>query len=134
MEETRDAFEKAAQTRDADLMLQANLDFHSKIADCCQNRILANSYRQLLTGNLRIARLAMSYEYYDSEFLFNDHLDNILREHVEMVEAIKDQKALKAIAMATGLHSIPRATMKEAMTAKVVQIIFYRATGLSNDH
>jgi len=102
------AFEEAAESGDAERMIEANWDFHHTIGKACQNRYIEKAYTGLLTENLRIARLAMTYVCYGSERAYRAHLDSILAEHRAMVKAIREQSADNADRLAASHANLAR--------------------------
>jgi DNA-binding GntR family transcriptional regulator len=102
------AFEDAAESGDAERMIEANWDFHHTIGEACQNRYLEKTYTGLLTENLRIARLAMAYVCYGSERAYRSHLASILTEHRAMLKAIRDQSADDADRLAASHANLAR--------------------------
>jgi DNA-binding GntR family transcriptional regulator len=91
-----EAFEEARSRDDSDAMLELNWELHRAIGRACGNRVLEKIYSTLLTESQRLARLAMSYEAFDSDEGYTAHLDNIVREHREMLEALIDRNADRA--------------------------------------
>jgi DNA-binding GntR family transcriptional regulator len=88
-----EGFEAAADSADAERMIDANWRFHYAIARASHNRYVEKMYTGQLTENLRIARLAMAYVCYGSKREYHSHLESILREHRGMVAAIRDREA-----------------------------------------
>lgn len=87
------AFERAYADGDSERMMESNWRFHAAIAACAGNGVLEGFYNRLLTENLRIARFAMMYEAYADTQHFRAHLQIILDEHRQMVEAIGTRNA-----------------------------------------
>lgn len=116
IERERVAFEEVTAQMKADEMLETNWCFHAAIAACCRNKVLEQFYLQLLTGNLRISRLAMTYQAYPSEEAYRSHVGNILREHREIVEAIRESNADRAEALARSHADLARKRVSETLT------------------
>ena len=116
-----DAFKRAAGHRLADEMLDLNWNFHAAIAQCCNNRVVADFYLQLLTGNLRISRLAMTYRAYSSEEAYLAHVGNILREHDEMVEAIERSDPDRAEELARSHANLARKRVSETLIQSLTE-------------
>jgi DNA-binding GntR family transcriptional regulator len=93
IERLAEAFETAADSADAERMIDANWRFHYAIALASHNRYIERMYTGQLTENLRIARLAMAYVCYGSKREYHSHLESILREHRGMVAAIRGGEA-----------------------------------------
>lgn len=93
LERLAEGFEAAADSTDAERMIDANWQFHSAIALASHNRYIERMYTGQLTENLRIARLAMAYVCYGSKKEYHSHLDSILCEHRGMVAAIRTREA-----------------------------------------
>ena len=110
------AFEAASAQRRANDMLESNWRFHAAIAAACRNKVLEQFYLQLLTGNLRISRLAMTYQAYPSEEAYKAHVGNILREHREIVDAIKEGDADRAEVLARSHANLARKRVSETLT------------------
>jgi DNA-binding GntR family transcriptional regulator len=81
-------FEEAVRAGDADRMVLTNRDFHAAIADACGNLHLALAYKRLLDEGLRISRFSLSDRYLGPE-TSGEFIDQVLREHCEMVEYIR---------------------------------------------
>lgn len=107
------AFEKAHADNDVNGMIDGNWELHLAIGNACGNRVLAKIYANLLTENLRVARLAMSYETFASAEARRSHLDNILREHREILEAIRTRDADGAEDLASSHTGLARKRVTE---------------------
>jgi DNA-binding GntR family transcriptional regulator len=119
MQTERLAFEKAFRQDDPVAMLDANFRFHAAIGAACRNSLLQRFYMQQLTADLRIARLAMTNECFTSEQAYRDHVGNIVREHREMVEAIRDRDADRAEELARSHADLARKRVSESLTQTI---------------
>jgi DNA-binding GntR family transcriptional regulator len=119
MQTERLAFEKAFKQDDAVAMLDANFRFHAAIGAACRNSLIQRFYLQQLTADLRIARLAMTNECFVSEQAYRDHVGNIVREHREMVEAIRDRDADRAEELARSHADLARKRVSESLTQTI---------------
>ena len=102
------AFERAAETRDTSAMIDTNWDFHHAIGLACGNRYIERMYTALLTEGLRIARLAMAYEFYGSPEAYEGHLAAILREHQELLSSIVSRDSNRAAQIADSHSNLAR--------------------------
>lgn len=102
------AFEKAAQARDAQAMIDTNWTFHRAIAAACGNRYIERMYVGLLTEGLRISRLAMAYDCYGSGDAYERHVGDILREHQALVKAISERDGQTASRLADSHSNLAR--------------------------
>lgn len=116
IDDERIAFENAVADIDANEMLDSNWRFHAAIAGCCRNRVLEQFYLQLLTGNLRISRLAMAYQAYPSREAYESHVAQILKEHLEIVDAIRNRDADAAERLARSHAGLARKRVSETLT------------------
>jgi DNA-binding GntR family transcriptional regulator len=89
------AFELAMKSGDARAMAATNRDFHIAIAACAQNLYLAKTYRELLDEGMRLSRLGLVYET-SSVSRRAAHLQGIVDDHREMIEAIEQHDADRA--------------------------------------
>jgi DNA-binding GntR family transcriptional regulator len=119
MQTERLAFEKAFKQDDPVAMLDANFRFHAAIGAACRNSLIQRFYLQQLTADLRIARLAMTNECFTSEQAYRDHVGNIVREHHEMVEAIRDRDADRAEELARSHADLARKRVSESLTQTI---------------
>lgn len=110
------AFEEAHKRGNASDMLQTNWDFHAAIGGASRNNVMKEHYLRLLTGNLRISRLAMTYEAYKTEQAYRTHVGNIMDEHRELVEAIRRKDADKAEQLAKSHANLARKRVTETLT------------------
>lgn len=116
MERECEAFEAAAGKGDAEAMIETNWRFHAAIAAACQNRVIEQFYLRLLTANLRISRLAMSYECFDTQEAYTRHVSAILKEHREMVAAIAAQDADRGDKLGQSHADLARRRVTERLT------------------
>lgn len=119
MQTERLAFEKAFKQDDPVAMLDANFRFHAAIGAACRNSLIQRFYLQQLTADLRIARLAMTNECFVSEQAYRDHVGNIVREHREMVEAIRERDADRAEELARSHADLARKRVSESLTQTI---------------
>ena len=116
IEQHRQAFELAVHNRNSDAMLGSNWNFHAAIASACGNTICERFYLRLLTENLRIARLAMTFECFVTENAYQAHIDDIVREHLQMIEAIRQRDADAAEALARSHTNLARKRVAETFS------------------
>ncbi len=114
------AFEAAVEARDNEAMLEINWRFHAAIAACCRNSVVERFYLQLLTTNLRISRLAMTYDCFPNAEAYEAHVGNILREHREMVYAIRARDAERADALGSSHAGLARKRVSESLTQSML--------------
>ncbi|WP_312244493.1 GntR family transcriptional regulator [Stutzerimonas nitrititolerans] len=114
------AFEDAHANGDVSGMIDRNWELHIAIGNACGNRVLAKIYTNLLTENIRVARIAMSYESFPSAEARHSHLENILREHREMLDAIKQQDADRAEELAHSHTGLARKRVTEYISHSAV--------------
>jgi len=119
MEVERLAFEAAFAQHDPVAMLDANFRFHAAIGGACRNSLLQRFYIQQLTADLRVARLAMTNECFPSEQAYRDHVGAIVREHRELVEAIRDHDADRAEELARSHANLARKRVSESLTQTI---------------
>jgi DNA-binding GntR family transcriptional regulator len=112
----REAFETAFKNEDALAMLDANFRFHAAISAACKNSLLHRFYMQQLTADLRIARLAMTNDCFPSEQAYRDHVGAIVREHRELVDAIRERDADRAETLAKSHADLARKRVSESLT------------------
>jgi DNA-binding GntR family transcriptional regulator len=89
-------FEEAAGRRDPDEMIRANFDFHAAISTAAHNGAIDRAHQRTLIDQLRISRMAMTEDYFGTETAYWSHLDRIIREHREILQAITDGDAAQA--------------------------------------
>jgi DNA-binding GntR family transcriptional regulator len=116
IERHRKTFEAAVSRRDPEAMMSSNWSFHAAIAAACGNAVFERFYLRLLTENLRIARLAMTFECFVTENAYQAHVENIVREHVLMIEAIREKDADGAEALARSHANLARKRVAETFS------------------
>jgi DNA-binding GntR family transcriptional regulator len=112
----RAAFEAAFRHEDPAAMLDANFRFHAAIGAAYRNSLLQRFYLQQLTADLRIARLAMTNECFQSEKAYRAHVGEIVREHRELVAAIRAHDANRAEELARSHADLARKRVSESLT------------------
>lgn len=120
MQTERLAFERAFKQDDPVAMLDANFRFHAAIGDACRNSLVQRFYLQQLTADLRIARLAMTNECFASEKAYRDHVGNIVREHREIVAAIRERDPDRAEELARSHADLARKRVSESLTQSII--------------
>ena len=116
MDVERKAFETAFRQDDSTEMLDANFRFHAAIGAACRNSLLQRFYIQQLTADLRIARLAMTSECFPTERSYRSHVGEIVREHRELVEAIRERDGDRAEELARSHADLARKRVSESLT------------------
>ena len=116
MDAERQSFEDAFRQDDPVAMLDANFRFHAVIGSACRNSLLQRFYMQQLTADLRIARLAMTNECFPNEDAYRNHVGEIVREHRELVEAIRGHDADRAEELARSHADLARKRVSESLT------------------
>ncbi|MFJ9449862.1 MULTISPECIES: GntR family transcriptional regulator [unclassified Herbaspirillum] len=114
------AFEHAHEQGDVNGMIDGNWDLHLAIGNACGNRVLAKIYANLLTENLRVARLAMSYETFPTEEQREGHLGRILDEHREILKALVEQDADRAENLAASHTNLARKRVTEYISLSAI--------------
>ncbi|MCI3208255.1 MULTISPECIES: GntR family transcriptional regulator [Pandoraea] len=107
------AFEKAHDRQDVNGMIDGNWELHIAIGNACGNRVLSKIYANLLTENLRIARLAMSYETFPTQDARQAHLNKILEEHREILDAMRERDAERADRLSASHTNLARKRVTE---------------------
>ncbi|HVV42943.1 MAG TPA: GntR family transcriptional regulator [Nitrobacter sp.] len=129
----RKAFETAFRCDDAAAMLDANFRFHAAIGAACRNSLLLRFYIQQLTADLRIARLAMTNECFTSERAYRSHVGEIVREHRELVEAIRDRDADRSEELARSHANLARKRVSESLTQTMTPAMEIRLGEVTSD-
>ena len=134
IEQHRIAFELAvradAQGRRHDWT--ATGTFHAAIAAACGNTVFERFYLRLLTENLRIARLAMTFDCFVNENAYQAHIDDIVREHLHMIEAIRRRDADAAEALARSHTNLARKRVAETFSQGLPSAFDIRLDAPSN--
>ena len=124
LETERDLFREAYAKNDSaitpEYMVELNWQFHATIARACANSRLERFYLLSLTENLRISYLAMARDYYPSKERHTAHMESILREHCEMVDAIRDRNADRSEALARSHTTLARKRVSETLTESLL--------------
>lgn len=107
------AFEEAHARQSVNEMIDGNWKLHLAIGNACGNRVLAKIYANLLTENLRVARLAMSYETFPSDDARQGHLGRILDEHRQILDAITRRDADRAEQLGASHTNLARKRVTE---------------------
>lgn len=94
------AFEAASAAGAPDAMNESNWRFHALIAAACGNKIIERDFLHVLTLSLRIAHLAYTPACFVSPAAHREHNEKVLRDHAEIVVAIRNGDAALADALA----------------------------------
>jgi DNA-binding GntR family transcriptional regulator len=129
----RKSFEAAFRKDDALGMLDANFRFHAAIGAACRNSLLQRFYIQQLTADLRIARLAMTNECFPSERAYRGHVGEIVREHRELVEAIRDRDGNRSEELARSHADLARKRVSESLTQTMTSAMEIRLGEVTSD-
>lgn len=95
MEETYEAFIKAARGGNPLELTRSNRAFHVAIADACHNRYLAEPYTRLLDQGMRMLSVPFAYDPGPGDSL-SAHALKVEDDHRKMVEAIRARDADRA--------------------------------------
>ena len=87
----RQVFEAASAAGKPEAMNESNWRFHALIAAACGNRIIERDFLHVLTLSLRIAHLAYSPGCFASPNEHREHNDRVLRDHRDIVRALRDR-------------------------------------------
>lgn len=117
------AFEEASAVSDVERMVETNFDFHFAISKAARNPILERFYVSQLTESLRVARLAMAYEWYGTTDARNHHVGEILREHRELLDALRRRDADMAEKLAGSHSDLARKRVSEYLSLKQAEEI-----------
>jgi DNA-binding GntR family transcriptional regulator len=106
----RHAFEKAADARDAEGMIESNRQFHLSIAEASGNSVVEASYGRLLTTGLRLSRLLVTYDF-SKDATLASHLDRIVDQHrkIELAIINHDSQVAEKLGAAHARLSLDRA-------------------------
>lgn len=113
-------FEDAHARQDVNEMIDGNWKLHLAIGNACGNRVLAKIYANLLTENLRVARLAMSYETFPTADARGAHLGRILDEHRLILDAITRRDADTAEQLAASHTNLARKRVTEYISQSAI--------------
>lgn len=129
-----EAFEQRHAEGDVSGMIQANWDFHHAIGVACGNRYLARMYDTMLTDGLRVSRLAMAFECYGSGEAYSLHLNDILREHRELVDVIERRDVAAAAALSDSHSNLARLRVSDYLARSLTRGISIRSPGEEVSH
>ncbi len=115
----RDAFERLYAARDAEAMIDCNWRLHAAVASACRNAPITRFYLRILTDNLRVSRLAMTYECFPDEAGWRAHVEAIVAEHTAILDAITRQDADRAEALAHSHTDLARKRVTETLTRSI---------------
>lgn len=103
-------FDRAIAAADVDRMVLSNRAFHVSIASACGNAQIALAYQRLLDEGLRISRFTLGNLYYRQVDTYRGFVDNVSREHAEMIDAIaaEDPSRAEIVAAAHTDHTRDR--------------------------
>ena len=120
------AFEEAHAQHNVNEMIDGNWRLHLAIGNACGNRVLAKIYANLLTENLRVARLAMSYETFASDEARQGHLGRILDEHRQILDAITRRDADRAEQLGASHTNLARKRVTEYISQSAVGTMSFK--------
>lgn len=121
-----DAFEQRHAEGDVSGMIEANWDFHHAIGVACGNRYIERMYDTTLTDGLRISRLAMAFECYGSNEAYSLHMNDILREHRELVDVIERRDAAAAADLSDSHSNLARLRVSDYLARSLTRGISLR--------
>lgn len=122
-----EAFEQRHDEGDVSGMIQANWDFHHAIGLACGNRYIARMYDTTLTDGLRISRLAMAFECYGSSEAYSLHMNDILREHRELIDVIERRDAAAAADLSDSHSNLARLRVSDYLARSLTRGISIRS-------
>lgn len=96
---------------------ETNFAFHMAIAHAADNRHFAAFYEQTLIGSIRIARACFAGNTNDDENDIRKHLDETVRQHDLIFDAIVARDAEKADEYATLHHTLTKQRIKRILFA-----------------
>ena len=117
------AFEEERDKRDVHGMIMANLAFHQAIGAAAGNRYIQRMYDTVLTDNLRIARLAMAYECYGTTEAYEKHLQSIVDEHRQLVDALVRRDVAGAMQLADSHSDLARKRVSDYLSRNLTRSI-----------
>ncbi len=123
-----DAFEQRHAEGDVPGMIQANWDFHHAIGAACGNRYIARMYDTTLTDGLRVSRLAMAFECYGSSEAYSLHMNDILREHRELIDVIERRDAATAADLSDSHSNLARLRVSDYLARSLTRGISIRSS------
>jgi DNA-binding GntR family transcriptional regulator len=126
------AFEQAQAAGDTNSMIDTNWDLHNAIGQASGNRVLAKIYAGLLTEDLRIARLAMSYESFASSAAYDSHVGRILSEHRQLLAAIAESDADGADKLAASHTNLARTRVADFISSSGITGLLIGSLGAIN--
>jgi DNA-binding GntR family transcriptional regulator len=126
------AFEQAQAAGDTNSMIDTNWDLHNAIGQASGNRVLAKIYAGLLTEDLRIARLAMSYESFASSAAYDSHVGSILSEHRQLLAAIAESDADGADKLAASHTNLARTRVADFISSSGITGLLIGSLGAIN--
>ncbi|MGH7051265.1 MAG: GntR family transcriptional regulator [Acetobacteraceae bacterium] len=110
-------FERLYAARESGAMIDCNWRFHAAVATACRNMPLKQFYLRVLTGNLRISRLAMSYACFPNEAAWRSHVDAIVSEHAAILDSIRRGDADGAEALGRSHTDLARRRVRETLAS-----------------
>lgn len=122
-------FEQMHAAGDVAGMMNSNLHFHKAIGAAAGNRYLEKMYDTVLTDGLRVARLAMAYESYGTAEAYEQHMQNILREHRALVQAIEDKDVVLASRLSDSHSDLARLRVSDYLSRNLT-----RGIGVPGEH
>ena len=96
IESAHRAFAQAASHRDALELTLLNRALHVAIAEASHNRYLADGYSRLLDEGMRMLSVPFGYDPGEADDSVRAHTARVDDEHREMLDAIRDQDAVRA--------------------------------------
>lgn len=114
-------FEKMYSDGDVVGMMKSNLAFHQSIGVASGNRYVQKMYDSLLIDGLRVARLAMAYECYGSADNYEQHMQNILKEHRKLVQSIENQDVQAASKLADSHSDLARVRVSDYLSRSLTR-------------
>ncbi len=114
-------FENMHFTGNVTGMMKSNLAFHQAIGTAAGNRYVQKMYESVLFDGLRVACLAMAYECYGSAEAYEQHMQNILREHRALVQAIADKDVTAAIQLSDSHSDLARLRVTDYLSRNLTR-------------
>lgn len=96
----REKYVEAVGQNDRVQLVEANRAFHASIGSACGNAYFAATYDRLLNDGMRLIGIAMSSNQQNPITSISDYLSLTMKEHDDMVAAIRNQEPDKAEALA----------------------------------